>query len=66
MLDEDAAMMKDAALHPRSLIKMSDTRWNVLYLVLRRFRALNPALRLLGEKLGHVSIELSKVRAARC
>ena len=32
-------------------MKMSDTRWNVLILVLRRFRSLNPALRLLHTKI---------------
>ena len=61
MLDEDEAFMKSAMQKPRSLIKKVDTRWNVLYLVLRRFRSLNPAVRLLYEKIHQVGIESSKV-----
>jgi hypothetical protein len=62
MIDDDEALMKAATLKPRCLVKMSDTRWNVLYAVLRRFRALNPALRLLYEKINQVAIDNSKVR----
>ena len=61
MIDEDEALMKAATSKPRSLVKLSDTRWNVLSLVLRRFHSLNPALRLLCEKLQKVSIDNSKV-----
>ena len=61
MLDADEALMKSATQKPRSLVKLCDTRWNVLFLVLRRFRALNPALRLKFEKLHQVSIDISKV-----
>jgi hypothetical protein len=61
MLDEDVALMKSATVKPRCLVKMSDTRWNVLLLVLRRFRSLNPALRLLYSGLGKMSIASDKV-----
>jgi hypothetical protein len=62
MIDEDVAMMKAATKKPRALVKMSDTRWNVLYAVLRRFRALNPAMQLLYANLRSVSIDAAKVR----
>jgi hypothetical protein len=61
MLDADEALMKSATLKPRSLVKMADTRWNVLFLVLRRFRSLNPALRKLREKIRLVDIPADKV-----
>ena len=65
MLDEDEALMKAAIKKPRSLVKMSDTLWNVLYHVLRRFRALNPALQLLYANLSKVTIDISKVSAVK-
>src|SRR5271157_5572250 len=62
MIDEDVALMKAATKKPRALVKMSDTRWNVLYSVLHRFRALNPAMQLLYANLRSVSIDAAKVR----
>lgn len=47
LLDEDEAVSKKCQLKPRLLVRMSDTRWNYLFSVLRRFHSMSEALSLL-------------------